>query len=171
MIATFAAFCISSSSSGRLLSFVPASFILAQSSGKNVDHFLLRSAFHSTPLGVCWPFRWAAPCCSFRSQDIFASPWKGPKYLRFFTSFCAIIQISILHCVINKTQVRWRRLSKGAAGQWEWDRRGREGQLLCHSIRISIIIVNSGILSFAVVWVRALFASWSLSLFMQRIAR
>lgn len=58
----------------------------------------------------------------FFSQDIFVSPWKGPKYLRFFTSFCAIIQISILHCVINKTpecQGDWRVLSKGGSGSWK----------------------------------------------------
>lgn len=95
-----------------------ASFILARGTGKNVDHFLLGSTFHSTPLHFsCWPFyqypgfldcktsfSWflvlaslivALKLCS-RYLRFGMNGLHGPKYLRFFTSFCTIIQISIL---------------------------------------------------------------------------
>lgn len=126
MIATtFAAFCILQQ--GSFLSFVQHPLFLPRAVAKMLTTFCFEALF--TPLHLdCWPFQRGLllPGCFF-SQDIFVSPWKGPKYLRFFTSFCAIIQISILHCVINKTpecQGDFRVLSNG-----EWE--GREGQLLC----------------------------------------
>lgn len=142
--------CILHSAAG-FLSFVrPTSFILAQSSGKNVDHFLLRSAFHSTPLGLLTISKGAT------------APWLllFSRYLRFAmkrTKVFAVFHILLRNypdfniALSHKQNPRVPRRLR-SKGEWEVVEEG-EGEcgwgtttmLLC-AILISII-VDSGFLA------------------------
>lgn len=136
--------CILHSAAG-FLSFVrPTSFILAQSSGKNVDHFLLRSAFHSTPLGLLTISKGAT------------APWLllFSRYLRFamkrtkvFAVFHILLRnypdfnIALRHKQNPRVPRRLQSSFKGGVG----GERGTTTMLLCASL-ISII-VDSGFLA------------------------